>query len=470
MSSLAQLEASSKYAKNGGQTSLDSSIDIKLWFDTEDYEKASDRLDMTTVSKLSFDENMFSVLPTMTFTLTDDGTYYNIKPLKIGRKVYVRIQSSALTDDNKEVEPILSRMTIESIEQNVNQASGSSALTVRCIYDCQGLINTIPTYPPEGQTISTLVPDNSPDTVTKVCGLVGLSCVADKSDLTDNMTWVNGSLTTKKFLDKIVDHAWAGENDAPLFYVDLGGTAHFTSIRTMTSQSSRISLLGQVQFNRQLSRHTAKEYYDNFLKPDSRLIYQGLKQVNLGAKISNLGAGLTKAAIYDPIGITKAALTAGTDGKSSFPDIRNTGISEAADTDYLSYDATSDTVFLGNSPNREADQTRKHTVTEHTGLASTNVHPYYEAALANNRTVKLAFFQNFWKLSLDLNQQPDYFYRNPSLFPRIGMLANVDFTNEDFDNAVNTGDYLITRVQHVWTPGNSYAVGLTIVAGGDYSA
>lgn len=469
MSSLAQMEANAKYATSGLQSAIDGTIDIQLWFDVEDERKATERVDMTTVTRLSFDESMFSVLPSMTIDMVDDGTYYNLRPMRIGRKVYVRIQSKAKTDSGKDVEPLRTRMCIVSIKHRIDQASGRSEMSIQCEYDCLALIDSIPTYPPPGLSVTTVIPDDSSTTVTKVCAQVGLSCLSDLTGLTDTMTYVNGSLTAKKFLDKIVAHAWVGEDDAPVFYVDLEGNAHFTSIATMAKDPNKLDFIGQAKFNLQIQRTEHTELYDTFLLPTHKLIYQDIQQVNLGSTLGNRGAGRTRAAMFDPTGTTSLALT-GLSSKASFPDVRNTSLTETADTGYVAYDATAGRDYLCVTPNVDSSRLEAHTVTEHAGIVSTSTHALYDAAYANNRSVKLSFFQDFWKVTMDMNKQPMYFYRLAGLFPRIGRVAHVDFTNEDFDNRVLTGDYLITRVQHVWVPGNTYSVGLTLVAGGDYAS
>lgn len=467
MSSVAQTQALIKTAQNSGEDNINSTIDIELWYDVEDKEKATERVDLSIVNKLTFDENMFSVLPTMTLEMVDDGTYYNLKPMKIGRKIYVRIQSSAKTQDNKEVTPILTRMTIDSITQKVNQGTGTSNMLVHCVYDCQGFINKVPTYPIPG-LVTLPIPENSNDAVTKVCNAVGLSCDGEYPEGLDVMNYVNETLTAKKLVDKIVDHAWVGENDAPVFYVDLEGTAHFTTISKMVHTSNKLNCIGQVLFNRQFQRIEHEEFYNTFLVPGQKLIYQDLKQVNLGAKVNNIGGGIVKAAVYDPIGLTNIALKL-TD-KNTQPDINNIGTSEKPNTNYNCYKGSADTTWLGNTSNREAAECNKVRATRQFGIASSNVHNWYEAASANNYTVKMAFFQNFWKLTLDVNKQPRYFYQNASLMPRIGMKINIDFTDEDYDNKIYNGDYLITRVQHIWTRGNSYAIAITVVADGYYDS
>lgn len=468
MSSFAQIQANSRKIKNNGEAAIRHTIDIDLWYDVEDPEKADEWVDMSIVNKITFDENMFSVLPTMVIELQDDGSYYNLKPMKIGRKIYCRIASAARTNDNKEVKPLITRMTIESVTQKVNQGSSASIMKIQCVYDAQGFINKVPIYPTPG-AITIPVPENSNDAVTKVCSSVGLACDGELGDCLDYMNYVNGTLTAKKLVDKIVDHAWVGENDAPVFYVDLEGIAHFTSIKRMIDSNNKIRALGQVLFNRQLQRIDIQEFYNTFLLPGAKLIYQDIKQVNLGAKVNNIGGGMTKGAVYDPSILTTTTLKASTD-KTVQPDINNTGITELPDTSYLSYEATADTVYLGNTSNREAAECRKLNGVRQYGIASTNVHPWYEAAGPNNYAVKMAFFQNFWKITLDINKQPKYFYENASLMPRVGKVINIDFTNEDFDNQVYTGDYLITRVQHIWTKGNSYAIALTVCADGYYDS
>lgn len=467
--SIAQIQAGLTKAKNVGADAIESVIDIQLWYDVEDMERAEEFVDMTVVNSITFDENMFSVLPTMTIELTDDGTYYNLKPMKIGRKIYCKIQSSAKTNDNKEVRPLLSRMTVESITQRVDQSSGTSNMLIKCVYDAQGFINRVPIYPVPG-AISLPIPENSSDAVTRVCNSVGLNCVSDLGDGMDYMNYVNGTLTAKKLVDKIVDHAWVKENDAPVFYVDLEGNAHLTSIDRMVHAGNKLHAIGQVNFSKQYRIQADKEdFYRNYLLRDSKLVYQDIKQVNLGAKINNVGGGMTKGTVYDPIGVTAVALAMTTD-KATNPDVENSSSNEKPDKNYISYEGTGDTVFLGNSPNKESAEGRKLNGVRHYGIMSANNHQWYEVAPANNFTAKMSFFQNFWKITMDVNKQPGYFYTNANLMPRIGRVIEIDFTDEDYANQVYTGSYLITRVQHIWTNGNSYAIALTCCADGYYDS
>lgn len=467
MSSIAQLENASKKAKNTGERIIQNTIDIELWFDVEDREKAEEFLDMTIVNKIVFDENMFSVLPELTIDLQDDGAYYNIRPLKIGRKIYCKIQSAARTADNKEVKPILTRMTIDSVTQRVNQSSSNSNILIHCIYDAQGFINKVPIYPQPGVVSLPPIPENSSDAVTKVCNAVGLTCASDLGDGMDYMNYVNGTLTAKKFVDKIVDHAWVGEDDAPLFYVDLEGVAHFTSINKLLENKNTINAFGLVMYNRMYERMDRKDFID-YINSNSKLVYQDLKQVNLGAKINNVGGGITKSSFYDPLLVNGPKLMLQS-SKVSTPDIDNTGISEKPDTNYLAYEGSSTYLFLGDASNREAAECNKLNGVRQGGIMSTNNHDYYEIAGPNNYATKMGFFQEFWKFTFDVNKQPPYFYKNASLMPRIGRVMYIDFSNEDFENKVYTGKYMVTRVQHIWTQGNSYAIAITCVSDGYYT-
>lgn len=466
MNSLAQHENELKHLKNSGSGIIESLIDITIWFDVEEEHKAT-KLDMTTVERLELDENMFASLPTMKITLTDDGTYFNYRTMKIGRKIFVKLIPAARTDDEKEVEPIVSRMTVKRTIMKVDQNSGKTNLLIDCCLDAQGMINEIVDYPKE-TLISVPIPENSKQTLENVCGSIGIPLASDIEPV-DYMSWVNGTLTGRKFIDKIVNHSWVEEDDATVFFVDLAGVGHYTSLKKMVQASDKYSAMSQQNFNVMCSTVEHKELYENYLQPEGTIIYQDLKQINLGADVNNVGGGVQKACTYDPIGLNDKILLA-TSSKTSSPDVENLSLSERPDTDYLLYEGNSDNVFLGTESVREAAQGNKNNRAKQVGLYSTNTHPWYDIAEANNYAVKLGFFQQFWKLTIDINKQPGYFYKIPSLFPRIGKLIEVDFTNGNDKNDVYTGKYLITRVQHVWTTGNSYAIAITVCADGYYSS
>jgi len=466
MISLAQAHDASKRLKNSGSGFIDSSVDISIWFDVENEDNA-EKLDLTTVEKIELDENMFSVLPTLNISLVDNGTYFNTMPMKVGRKIFIRIQPNPKNDTDKEIKPIISRMTVETTAMKIHPNTGSSYLIVNCCLDSQGIINEIVDYPKQN-LLSVSTTENSSETIANVCGSVGIPLVSEIEPL-DYMAWVNSTLTAKKFIDKIVNHSWVAENDSSLFYVDIEGIAHYTSIKKLTQKSDKLKTISQVNLDYLKQITDSKSLYETVLSPEGTLIFQDLKHINLGARVNNIGGGVQKTSFYDTIGINDKILLATLD-KTSNPDVLNSSLNENPDNGYVRYDASSDDIYLGSESNREAAQSTKNNRSRQAGLFSTNVHPWYDIAEANNYVIKLGFFQNFWHITMDINKQPSYFYENPNLFPRIGKLIEVDFTNSSEANEIYSGKYLITRVRHIWTNGNSYAVGLTLCADGYFTS
>lgn len=457
MISNAKAKHAFKNIESTGESQAKGVVDLELWFDLEDKERA-EKIDLSQVESLEMDENFFSVLPKLFLTINDGGTYYNDSVLNIGRKIYVCINVGPKSNDEKEAESRILRFSIERLESSISSTSRSATYEITCIYDAQAYLNKIVNYPVDAFGL----PVTSAETISQVCMGAGLAFSTDTPILTDVMSYINRTLTAKKFIEKVVNHSWMGDDDAPLFFVDLDGVGNYTSLKTLCKGQPKHSFINQTRLTELLQQSDHEKVYKEILVPQSMIGYQSSQQINLGAQLNNFGGGARVVNTYDPGLLAGVALKL---HGAEAVDIKNADMRAGVNQNHLKYEFEARQYMFGTKSNVESAQAMHVTENVHTGLASYDTHMLYDIAPQHNAVIRKAFFQNFWKIIIDTSKQPLYFYKNDSV-PRLGQKVFVDFTTSEIENQIMTGDYIITRIQHVWSANNAYALAITIVSDG----
>lgn len=444
-------------------------VDITMWWDVKNKEEAYSKnkhIDLNNVMYLSFDENMFSTLPTLHLEMIDGGGYITDEPLTIGRELFVELQSKAKDDIMKNTSPLLIASKIESFKAKPNMFSGKTTYVIECVLNATSFVNKVITYPQK--TIADILglAENSADVIKNVAGLGGIPVACDISP-SDRMHWINNNLTCKDFVDKVVNHSWISADDASIFYVTLDGWGHYTSIKTLCKNQSEKNIVTQSKVDYKISTDGIDKTYSSYLLPNSHIVAGDFRLINTGSRTQNVGGGIHQAIFYDNNdGNVSQAILNEFSGKASAPDSQNVGFYERPNVRYVKFDGHSDQVFMGGQSNNDSQVARSVREKKFAGIHFDTTHIHYDIAESNNKAIKIGFFQQFWKIAIDCSKQYDYFYTDDEMMPKIGDVCNIDMGRNDSDNPIYSGRYLITRVEHVWSKNNNYNIFITVCADG----
>jgi hypothetical protein len=428
-------------------------IDFTLLLDDADPNKGI-VIPLNSLQKITMDENIFSMLPTAKILLLDSGKFFDLYPLNIGRKIFINIYLKNKNDQNKKEPYITTRMTIQDVAISPDITSSQIAYSINCIYDCQSLFNSIMPYPYK-DSININIKESSVDVLRNIIQKIGMTFKSD-IETNDSQYWINGTLNNKNFIDHIINHSFIKKEDATLMFTDINGKCKYSSIKTLCNQPEKNSYIHTKKYNDLLKTASSEELNKKY---PNTAIYGSIYNINPGALITNEGGDKQSVSLYDPIDFIQDY------DSFTFGDTLDLGTT--FDKKYLKYNASVKKSYLASISNKEASQLEKTNKTINAGIHFPDMHENYEISPAHNDNCKKSFFQTFFIMSLDMGKQLDSYYNLVSNLPRLGSLIYVDFNGET-EHKTYTGRYLITRIQHVYTKGNSYSIAITCCSDGYY--
>lgn len=465
----AQLEAWATGAKSKRSGTNDNQVDIALWWDVKDKKEAFRRkkhIELESVKMLKLEENMFSTLPTGFLELADAGNFAFNEPLQIGRELFIEIQLGAANSVAKETEPLLVKAKIEKFIIRPNMSTGGALYDIDLTLNATAFVNNIITYPAKTASDPLGLAETSVEAIRNVAGLGGLPVASDIMTY-DSMHWINNNLSCKDFVDKIVNHSWIGEDDATIFFTTLDGYGHYTSIKTLTDNQQARNIVTESRYREKMQKDGKKAADKDWMKANSNIIAQDFKLINVGSRTQNIAGGIHQAVFYDNgWGAVAPAVLAAYNEKASAPDIQNVGLTEKPNTRYVRFDGQSDMIYMGGQSNNDSQVARSVREKQFAGVHFDSTHLFYDFAEANNKAIKMGFFQQFWKFTVDTKRQLDYFFNDNDMIPHIGDVCYIDFDIEKKENRLYTGRYLVTKIEHVWGNTNSYSLIITVCADG----
>ena len=241
------------------------------------------------ITSLEIEETMFSLLPTFKLKIDDKGAFFTGFNIKNGDVIYITITPNINPNEDEPKPYIEGEYCVQSIDCLPDLASGYYSYTIIGIYNAQNYLNQITTYPKTTE-VSLITRDEktSDSAIREVLDETPLK-MNTKCNFADSSLWINCNFTRAQFIEKIVDHAWISEDDAPILYTDIFGQTFYKSIKTMSEQKP-ITTFKNIKY-----------YYEtNNSSEQKPMLYGDVDFLNAAGPILNQGGYKVKETYYTP--------------------------------------------------------------------------------------------------------------------------------------------------------------------------
>lgn len=416
------------------------------------------------ISEITIEENIFSLLPTIRMELIDVGGEFVSYNIKNGDKLYF-IVTPNIAEKGDDPEPYINTVfAIQSISCVAELEKPTYYYTLIGIFDAQSYLNEIASYPKT--TADSIVKQNakkSNEAILEVLEDTTIKLVEQvKTD--DYGLWLNCTRTRAQFIEKIVDHAWIAEDDAPIIYTDVNGNAHYTSIKTLAGKKKLCTF------------QNVKNYIEEKDKKNKTGLYYpftSLQYLHAAGPILNQGGYKVVENYYTPYNIkslyhddiyTKdfdiyAILT----DMASRGEIDVTNIANAQMADRKTIGKFRESVYTQNDPyiasesNKAPAQMNRQTRYVDAGVYFNEYHDHYDLAPVHNEMIRRSFFQNFVSMTVDVHRMADE-YRNNICRPELGDKVYIDFSVNNTMDKIHSGNYIIAGRKHCIKAFQSYTI------------
>ena len=448
-------------------------VDILMWVGPlkdkpKDKFKDSRVIPSSSIASFELVESMFSLLPSLYILLGDSGTWEHRKLLRCGDVISVIITPRSVDASTPPALPLIkAEYAIQTMTKTMSDNSNLSGLKLFCVYNAPAYLNEIPIYPEETIDCNSAIYKKVASTEvmqtilsqTSV-GFVPLCKTNDKS------YWVNCNETRARFIDRIFNHIWVDDDDAPVSWIDANGIMYLDSLKNMISNVSTLSC----EFTNGAMRKDAKD-----ASRENTIIIDSAVHVNAGQPILNQGGYKLSYSLYNPY---------------NNKELNNRDFKKFGSNGALANVATSVTAEAGSVK----DPSDGHRVVEyeHTdkwladlsnkrikdmitanvsgGMHFAEMHEHYNVAPKHNENIRRSFFTNFILLAIDTtpSRQAKQFGTNNYRF-QLGKIITCNFTREKTPDSLHSGKYLICKIRYRYEQGKPFMINATVVNDGYYS-
>ncbi len=428
------------------------------------------------INSLEIDENMFSLLPTFKLVIEDKGSFFSGINIKNGDRIYFTITPN-IEVDGKEPKPyIKGEYCVQSISCLPDLASGTYSYVIVGIYNAQSYLNQVDTYPKTTE-MSILMRDDkkSDDAIREVLDDTILKLNV-QCDTDDKSLWINCNDTRAQFVEKIVEHAWVGEDDAPILYTDCFGQTFYTSVKTLAAKKKIVKF------------ENIKYYYDNLKysgENEITMLFGDCDFLHAAGPILNQGGYKIKEAYYTPYNWTDLFEKDIEFADISFTDLLK-DILASAGSDLSIIDIaigqlidsitkgkyristySQNEPYIASRSNKASSQLNALTRFEDCGMYFKDFHSHYDLAPKHNEMIRRSFFQNFINMVVDVHRLPEEFMK-AICRPVLGDKVYVDFSNSDGIDKIHSGNYIICGIKHCFKAGHAYTMQVKCVTDGTF--
>lgn len=428
-------------------------------------------IDPISITSISINENMFAKLPTATIVLHDDGTYMHDVGFDIGKRMYITITPGNEQSDIIYKPYIQTNFIVEDIQYTYDSAAGLYAITLMCIYDAEAYLCDVYKWPIENKAdiLNEERQFNSRDVLSEICSAGGLKFACElEDDPDDEMTWLNIDKTCSEFAQYIVAHAWLGDPDLPILYVDKDGTAIYTSLNTMAEAPIRANYVSTEYFQKFVeNKQSADAEAEN--TPYMRL-YDSATITNIGHTQLNGAYGM-KHYIYNPY------------NKDELNILEFAPVGELSDAITNNEYYSRYKVFWDSEEGEDPEDEGTLMHPERIGNISTKsthaigttrwitsstrfkqTHEFFDYAVWHNKVLRDAWAQSIAELTVNTNEQMSLDADGQHV--HLGDKIKVDFATVKKQSSVQSNTYLVGGITHFWSNGGSYVLKLTCVSDG----
>lgn len=413
------------------------------------------------IVEMTFHEDIFSLLPFVTFTVLNKGNEFNEADSKltacIGRTIYVRYTPKIPHDYKNEHTPpayIKTKLVIQSIRQIHNPRSSDHAWSFICVYDALQTFSNICPYPKRDENAAMLQytePETSTSVIRNVLASGGLNCQVDVTSF-DSMQWINSRQKIYKFVNKVLAHSWIDETDAMLVYTSFAGRAlhradeedndkkdyyeagtHCTSCAKLMDQTPTVTYCSQ----------TMHKVSDD----TNTLFYTRLQLLEDGGITTLADAYTQEAVVYRPDISNLLDFSLQNPFEFEVADsnvpiiIPPRYVSEVKRTKYANAG-----VMLGSNPGKIDSLYDCVNEKRDGGIHFAETHEHYDVAPNHNKAVISSFFNTAIIMQIDYNTV-EYDVLEKQLLPKIGQMVYLDCSSDEANkNLGYTGNYIVAGV------------------------
>lgn len=426
------------------------------------------------IKEIVIEENIFSILPTIRIEIEDQGSYFAGYNIKNGDKIYFIVTPNIANKGEDPVPYIDSVYVVQNLLCIPLTESGNYQYVIIGVFDAQSYLNEIASYPKT--TEDSILFQNtmrSDEAIQEVLDDTTLK-LSKKIECSDNGLWLNCRKTRAEFIEKIVEHAWIAEDDAPLIYTNLNGETVYTSIKTMAQQKTLCSFTNVKNYIDEKDREHSLNKYPftsvEYLHASGPILNQGGYKVR-----ANYYTPYNALSLYDmditPKDIDVVELLK---DLASQGNLDPTSIVDAQIADKKTLGKFREAVYQQDDPyiasrsNKAASQLDRLTRNVNAGIYFQEFHNHYDVAPVHNEMIRRSFFQNFINMTVDVHRLPNS-YRTAICRPVLGDKINLDFTSTGGDvDKIHTGNYIIAGITHHFKAFQSYTLEIKCVTDGTY--
>ena len=428
------------------------------------------------IKEIVIEENIFSLLPTIRIEIEDQGSYFSGYNLKNGDRIYFIVTPIVANEGEDPTPYIDSVYTIQNVSCIPTIEGSNYQYVIIGIYDAQSYLNEIATYPKT--TPDSLLFQNtkrSDEAIQEVLDDTTLK-LTKKIDGSDKGLWLNCRKTRAQFIEKIVEHAWIDEDDAPILYTNLNGETIYTSIKTIAQQKKLCTFTNVKNYIESLQGSSTQ-------KEDLEYPFTSVQFLHAAGPILNQGGYKVRANYYTPynalslydLDITPKDIDVVELLKdlASQGNLDPMGIVDAQIADKKTLGKFREAVYQQDDPyiasrsNKAASQLDRLTKNIDAGVYFKEYHDHYDIAPVHNEMIRRSFFQNFINMTVDVHRLPKE-YQTAKCRPVLGDKINMDFSTADAVDKIHTGNYIIAGISHHFKAFQSYTMEVKCVTDGTY--
>lgn len=448
---------------NGGKF-----VELSMWIGDPYDQTKGITIENDNIDKFAVKENIFTMLPTLELRLIDKSRWFMDHPLCIGDMININMGPSKANrpntdEDEEEPEAFINcSFIIQTVTVSPDAANMIYTYTIMGIYAAQPLINEISFYPTKGPLgLPTIYEKVESDKVIDIMATeAGLGLVCD-CEPNDKSYWLNANETRGAFIERIIDHAWVGEGNAPVIYTDIFGTMHYTSIKNLCENMSGLTFAD-----------TGASVDANTPKKSPTITFTEGRCLNAGGPIFNRGGYSLKYSLMNPynkMGIDEKEMPRW--GVNGIAGVVNAGI--GTDTHgtkdrgegWREKTYAQNEKFLAGVSNKQASEMDNITIHQDGGMWFDELHTHYNIAPKHNEMVRRSFFNNFVSVSVDTSKQ-GALYDKQEYRPELGDVADVDFSQSKKIDPIHSGPYVVAEIVHKYQKAKPYTQTITFVNDG----
>lgn len=428
------------------------------------------------IKEIVIEENIFSLLPTIRIEIEDQGSYFAGYNIKNGDKIYF-IVTPVVANEGEDPTPYVDSVYAVQNVSCVPSLEGSNyQYVIIGIYDAQSYLNEVASYPKT--TIDSLLFQNtkrSDEAIQEVLDDTTLK-LSKKIEGSDKGLWLNCRKTRAQFIEKIIEHAWIDEDDAPLIYTNLNGESVFTSVKTMAKQKKLCTFTNVKNYIESLQGSSTQ-------REDLEYPFTSVQFLHAAGPILNQGGYKVRANYYTPYNLLSLfdldIAPKDIDVVELLKDLAAQGnldpmaIIDAQIADKKTVGKFREAIYQQDEPyiasrsNKASSQIDRLTKNIDAGIYFKEYHNHYDVAPVHNEMIRRSFFQNFINMTVDVHRLPKE-YQTAKCRPILGDKVNLDFSTADSVDKIHTGNYIVAGISHHFKAFQSYTLDVKCVTDGTY--